>query len=179
MKVKDQASLPLGIVVERRDLDNRWKPHAWLPVAVIAGAGPMSPEGAWRELRRGEGWVQFHAGTLPLELFPKETEGYKLNLSQQPPCLYIVLRASDDADVAHEAVPFLVTVSPYEAQDYLDVGDDIVEPVAMPEMVFAFVQDFVERHHVDEQFHKRKRKKWAESAGAVGLRSSKPSGEEG
>ena len=29
---------------------------------------------------------------------------------------------------------------------------------AMPEVVVAFVQSYVERHHVEEKFHKRKRK---------------------
>jgi len=174
MRVKDQVTLPLGIVVERRDLDNRWKPHSWLPVAVIAGAPPMDPAGPWRELRAGEGWAQFHAGTLPLDLFPKETEGYGVNLSQRPPCLFVVLRASEDPAVDHDVVPFLVTVSPFEAQDYLDSGEDIVEPVSMPPAVAAFVQEFVNEHHVETSFKKRKRKKWAQSETAIGLRSSTP-----
>ena len=54
--------------------------------------------------------------------------------------------------------PFLVTASPYEAQQYQVGGDEIVEPVAMPEAVIAWVRDFVDRHHVDEPFVKRKRK---------------------
>ena len=43
------------------------------------------------------------------------------------------MRQNDDGDVDHDVVPFLVTACPYEAQDYLDSGEDIVEPVAMPE----------------------------------------------
>jgi hypothetical protein len=65
-------SMPLGVVVERRELDNRWQRFAWKPVAVIPGAAPVTE---WRELMRGEGFVRWHAATLPLELHRKETEG--------------------------------------------------------------------------------------------------------
>ena len=51
-----------------------------------------------------------------------------------------------------------MTVCPYEAQDYLDSGEEIVEAVAMPEGVVAFVQAYIDEHHVDEPFYKRKRK---------------------
>ena len=51
----------------------------------------------------------------------------------------------------------LVTASPYEAQDYADSGEEIVEKVPMPPGLVAWVRDFVERHHVEEEFVKRKR----------------------
>ncbi len=158
-KLQDQVVLPLGVVLERRALDNPWRDHSWLPVAVIPGAAPMDPGGDWSPLRSGEGWAQYHAGTLPLSLFPGETEGYKTNLSQEPPRLFVVLRDQEGTGSQHDYAPFLVTACPYEAQDYLDSGDDIVEPVAMPAAVVAFVQGFIDRHHVDEPFHKRKRKR--------------------
>jgi len=53
--------------------------------------------------------------------------------------------------------PVTVTASPYLAEDLLD-GDDIVEALAMPEGLIAWVQAFIDRHHVDEPFVKRKRK---------------------
>ena len=168
-----EASLPLGVVVERRELENRWVRHSWRPVSVIPGAGPMDPKGEWTVLQSGEGWVRFHAGTLTLGLFPRETEGYRVNLSQQPPRLWLVLRTLDDGDSPHDVEPFLVTACPYEAQDYQDSGDDIVEPVVMPEAVAAFVQAYVDRHHVDEPFEKRKRKRWSEKGEGVGLRFSR------
>ena len=171
MAVKNQTSLPLGIVVERRAVDNPWIDHSWHSVAVIAGAPARSPLDGWTALGEDEGRARFHAGTLPLELFPKETEGYKVNLSQDPPRLYVVLRAEEEGLSDHEVLPFLVTACPYEAQDYLDSGDEQVDVVAMPEAVAAFVQSFVERHHVEEKFHKRKR--WAEQRGGIGLRSSR------
>jgi hypothetical protein len=174
---KRQESLALGIVLERRAIDNPWIDHRWSPVAVIPGAAPRSPTGDWAVLREGEGFAQFHAGTLPLQLFPGETEGYKLNLAQKPPRLFVVLRDEEDGDIPHDLVPFLVTACPYEAQDYLDSGEEVVEAVVMPEGVVAFVQDFVERHHVDQPFHKRKRKR-AES-GDEAFAQSGPAGRKG
>ena len=89
--------MPLGVVIERRDIDNPWQDHAWRAVAVIPGA----PEAeSWRVLNRGEDWVQYHAATLPLELHRKETEAYKVNLAEQTPVIYVVLRGGEEADDA-------------------------------------------------------------------------------
>lgn len=150
-------SMPVGIVVERRDLQNRWQKVAWKPVGVLPGAGPID---RWKLLMRGEGWTQYHMATLPLELHRKETLAYKTNLNDSPPRLFVVLRTNDDPAVEEDVTPFLVTASAFQAQDYLDAGDDIVEGVTMPDAVVAWVQAFCDHHHVDEPFKKRKRKNY-------------------
>lgn len=150
-------SMPVGIVVERRDLDNRWQKVAWKPIGVLPGAGPID---ASKILLRGDGWVHYHMATLPLELHRKETLAYKTNLNDNPPRLFIVLRTDDDPEAEEEVTPFLVTASPFQAQDYLDAGDDIVEGVAMPDAVIAWIRAFCDHHHVDEPFKKRKRKRY-------------------
>lgn len=152
--MKRVESVPMGVVLERRDSNNRWIDHEWLPVAVVPGAPPLDPAGAWRRLADGEGWVQYHAGTLRLDLFRTDTEAYKTGLSNDPPQVYVVLREAESGE--HEVVPFAVTASPYEAQDYLDSGEEIVEGVPMPDAVIAWVAAFVEAHHVDEPFRKRR-----------------------
>ena len=68
------------------------------------------------------------------------------------------MRESADAD-AEPLDVILVAASPYEAQDYTDSGEEIVEKVAMPEGLLAWVQDFVATFHEDEVFIKRKRDK--------------------
>ncbi len=147
-------NLPIGVIAERRALDNPWIDHKWMPVAVFTGAAPIED---WTKTAEGDGWQQFHIGTLPVELFRKETEAYKVNLSNKRPAVYVVLReAEEPEDPDIRAVH--VTVSPYEAQDYLDTGEDIVEAVPMPEDILAWVQGFINQHHVDEPFKKRKRK---------------------
>ena len=149
-------SMALGVVVERRQIDNPWQDYQWSSVAVIPGAPPVEE---WRQMQEGEGWVHYHVATLPLELFRRETEGYKQNLSNEIPVIYVVLRQGEEAEES-EIEASLVTVCPFEAQDYLDSGDDLVDRVAMPESVMAWVATFVEKHHVHEPFHKRKRKNW-------------------
>ncbi|MGF1610508.1 MAG: DUF3305 domain-containing protein [Kiloniellales bacterium] len=171
MPLTQHTILQLGVVVERRALKSRWQRYAWRPVAVFPGAPPRDRKGAWVELTSGEGWTQFHAATLPLELFRKETEAYRVAMAQHPPSLYVVLRPNEDPQVAHEVVPLLVTASPDEAQGFLEAGVDIVEPVAMPEVVAAFVQAFIDSHHVEEPFVKRQRRPKRAPA-APGLRSS-------
>jgi hypothetical protein len=150
-----QISMPVGVVVERRELRNRWQKVAWKPVGVLPGAAGVD---GWKELLRGEGWVHYHMATLKLELHRKETEAYLTNLNDTPPRLYVVLRHLEDPASDQEVRPFLITASPYEAQDYLDAGDQIVEGVTMPDGVIAWVKAFCDHHHVDEPFKKRKRK---------------------
>ncbi len=148
--------LSVGVVVERRAIDHPWADHRWLPVAVIPGAPAVE---AWREIGRGEDWVQYHAATLPIALHRKDTEAYLVNLSDTTPSVYVVLRANDENDGGPDLKVVDATVSPYEAQDYLDSGEDTVERVAMPETLMAWLQVFIDAHHVDEPFRKRKRQK--------------------
>lgn len=169
-----RESLPLGIVVERRRLDNPWIDHDWRPVGVVAGLEPFDPEGEWRVLVEEEDATRYLAGTLPLELFPGETEAYRVSLSQHPPRVFVVLRPCEDTGGPHEVLPHLVTASPDEAQEYLDAGEDIVEAVAMPAEVIAAVRDFVERHHVETPFVKRKRKGKTDGSLAAGAQSAGP-----
>ena len=100
----------------------------------------------------------FHAATLPLTLHRAETEAYRVAISNSPPSAYVVLTANDDPDDERDFRVSVVTASPFEAQDFLDSGEEIVEPVAMPEGLVAWVRDFIDAHHVDEPFRKRKRR---------------------
>jgi hypothetical protein len=156
-------SMPLGVVVERRALNNPWQSHEWRPVSVISGAGPVAE---WKLLAEGPGWARYHAATLTLELHRKETDAYRTNLSSATPSIFVRLMADESGESAHEVVPRLVTASPFEAQDYLDSGADIVEGVAMPPDVIAWVQAFIDKHHVDEPFKKRQRQPHSPAAHA-------------
>lgn len=146
--------LPVGIVAEKRRIDHPWQEFKWIPVAVVPGAGKHSD---WVKTGEGEGYEQFLIGTLTVEIFRKETEAYKVNLSSKRPSVYVVLRMAEEIEDPEIRAVF-ATVSPYEAQDYLDTGDDIVEQVPMPDGMAAWLQNFIDQHHVDEPFKKRKRK---------------------
>jgi hypothetical protein len=160
-----QETMAIGVVVERRASAHQWVDYTWHAVSVIPQAPARDPKGDWHVLVAGERAQQYHAGTLELSLFRKETEGYKLNLTQHPPRIWIVLRQDEDPASPHEVTPFHVTADPFEAQIYLDNGEDLVDPVEMPEVVAAWVKDYVDRNHVEQPFHKRKRKPHPEKPG--------------
>ena len=162
-----EVSMPLGIVVERRLVDHPWADYSWRPVAVVPGVAEVS---GWQEVMRGESWTRFLCASLPLKLHRKETEAYRVNLSAERPAVYVVLAPVEEADDPAEISASLATVSPYEAQDYLDSGEVIVEPVSMPEEVAAWVSEFVEEHHKDEPFKKRKRRDHDEEEEMFGKR---------
>ncbi len=156
--------LPVGIVAEKRRIDHPWQEFKWIPVAVVPGAGKHS---GWVKTGEGEGYEQFLIGTLTVEIFRKETEAYKVNLSSKRPSVYVVLRMAEEIEDPEIRAVF-ATVSPYEAQDYLDTGDDIVEQVPMPDGMAAWLQNFIDQHHVDEPFKKRKRKDFKQEAPKFG-----------
>jgi hypothetical protein len=94
---------------------------------------------------------------VPLTLHRAETEAYRVALSNTPPVVFVVLRQAEVPTGPEPLVVHTVTASPYEAQDYLDTGEEIVEPVPMPPALVAWVSDFVARHHVETPFVKRRR----------------------
>lgn len=144
--------MPLGVVVRRVPGVTRWARHVWKAVAVLPGAA----EANWKELRREGETVEFHAATMPLELYRTDTEAYRHGLAAKSPAIYVVMRESDGDDPL-EVV--LATASPYEAQDYCDTGEEQVEKVPMTEGLVAWIRDFIELHHEDEVFVKRRRNK--------------------
>ena len=148
------VSQPIGVIVERQEIDNPWQKWRWRPVSVLTGDPPAE---AGTMLDSGSGTTRFFGGTLTLELHRKETEAYRRNLSNSPPSLYVALRADSEAPGEMDFRPVTVTASPYLAEDLLE-GDDIVEALPMPDALVAWTQAFIDRHHVDEPFVKRKRK---------------------
>lgn len=147
-----EVRLPLGVVVERRRSSHPWADVIWKPVSVYLEGATRRPP--WTVLVEGDGVTRYHAGTVDLVLHRKETEALRLNLMLEHPEIYVVLQQDSGA---FPWVPHLVTASSYESQDWEDPGDQIVEKVAMPEAVAAFISAFVEVHHVEVPFRKRKR----------------------
>ncbi|WP_068114578.1 DUF3305 domain-containing protein [Tropicimonas marinistellae] len=144
--------MPLGVVVRRSPGVTRWASWNWTATSVLPGAASAS----WRELRRDGDTVEFHAATVPLELHGAETEAYLHGLTAAVPSIYVVLRETS-GEWPIEVL--LATASPYEAQDYTDSGEEIVEKVPMTRGLTAWVREFVDMFHEDEVFVKRKRDK--------------------
>ena len=153
MRIDKQIRLPLGVVVRKTPGVTRWAAWCWRAVAVLPGAGPAD----WRELRREGEAVEYHAATVTLDLHHTQTAAYLDSLRTEVPAIYVVMRPvpATAGEMPYEVT--LVTASPFEAQDYCDTGEEIVERVPMPEGLIALIRDFVAAHHVDEAFRKRRR----------------------
>jgi len=150
--MQKKISMPLGVVIRRAPGVTRWAKHAWRVVAVLPGAGNAT----WKELRREGDVVEYHATTLPLELYRTETEACLVALSDAIPAIYVIMRQGQGN---HPLDVIMVTASPYEAQDYADSGEELIEKVPMPAGLIGWIREFVEAHHEDEVFIKRRRDK--------------------
>lgn len=149
------VSMPLGVVLLRRPGVTRWAKWSWKASAVLPGAGPAD----WQILREEGDNTEFHAATMPLELHRADVEAYRVSLTMDPPSVFVVLREDDDPGARYPYKVHAVTASAYEAQDYLDSGEELVEPVPMPAGLIAWVREFTDTHFVEEPFIKRKRDK--------------------
>ena len=149
-----QVSTSVGVVVERRESENRWIDEIWMPVGVI----PAYPAGEpWRLMREAGGVKTYLARVVSLSLHRAEVESYKLNLSEPVPKVFIVMTRDEDGALPYRVE--LATCAAYEAEGYLTSGDVIVEPVPMPPELAVWVQDFIDSHDTPDEFIKRKRDK--------------------
>jgi hypothetical protein len=149
-----ELTMPVGVVIRKAPGVTRWAAWTWRAVAVLPGA----PDACWQVLRREGDAVEYHAATVPLQLHHTQTEAYLQGLSTRAPAVYVVMRDAGAANRTGSPLDIvLATASPFEAQDYADTGEEIVEKVPMPGGLIAWVRDFVEAHHAHEDFKKRRR----------------------
>ncbi len=149
------ARLTIGVVVVRERIDHPWQKFQWRPIEVHANPPPGLN---WRELRRTSDSVHYHAGTSEMVLHGNEVPGYLDNLANGAPVVYVILREADDDDPPIEL--HLVTPSPSEVQAYGEDGSEIIASVPMQPEIFDFVAGFVAENYKEEEFVKRKRKRF-------------------
>ncbi|WP_298838621.1 DUF3305 domain-containing protein [uncultured Roseobacter sp.] len=147
--------MPVGVVMRRSPGITRWARWVWKAGGLLPGA----PQADWKLLREDGDVSDFHAATRDVWLYVSDTEAYAHELGTHDPSLYVILRASEDSQSSAPLDVIQVTASPYEAQDYADSGEEIVEKVPMPAIILKWVADFVKAHHSEEPFVKRRRDK--------------------
>lgn len=149
--VPPDARIEVGIVVERVRAESQWTDYLWRPVAALAGQ-PNTPP--WTAIREDGDRTTFYAGPAQIDLYRSETTNYRDNLATGTPQIWVVLRETG-AEPPYSV--FLVTADPAEGEAMTEAGDDIVEPVPMPDPVRDAVEAFVAEHHVERTFFKRRR----------------------
>jgi Protein of unknown function (DUF3305) len=145
--------MPVGVIVERRKARNPWDDYVWRAVAVVPGA-PQTE--TWSIVREEPDATQYFAGSFELELHPRETGLYRENLQAATPSAYVVMQ-QDPSAAPHGLAVRAVTLSPGDAEAYMDAVST-VEPVPMPEVLVAWLEDYIAAFHVEQEFRKRKRK---------------------
>jgi hypothetical protein len=91
------------------------------------------------------------------ELFSDDAEGYYLNVTTDAPCWFVLWRMEEEPGITDECIakPEMVSLSYHDAGRWLD-AQETVEQVPLPPEVVAWLQAFVDQHHVIET-KKRKR----------------------
>ena len=142
-------SLPVAVLVESRPGVTVWQERVWKPLAVLEEAPPVPP---MTKLREEEGREVWFAGTAPVTLHRTDTPNYRENLHAAAPRIWVLLRPlGDSVELA------AVTVDPGEAEIFTEGPHDILEALPLPPGIAVLLASFVEQHHVERQFHKRKR----------------------
>lgn len=145
------ASIPVGVLVERRKAISPWADWVWRPSAVLPGHPDTVP---WTRVSGDEACAIYYAGAAEVALHAAETANYVSNLTAETPMLWVILQPTE-AEPAYDVVT--VTADPSEGEGFTQAGPYLVEAVAMPEAVRDMIEGFVATHHVERPFYKRKR----------------------
>jgi hypothetical protein len=131
----------LAVVMQRRNARSRWAGVIWEPVSVHESG---EPRGAARLLVRQDDIEQWLHSGFELAIHRDEIEGYYMNVSSGSPRVFVLWRLDEDT-----AVPLHVTASYDEGGRWLDGGHS-VDSVAMPDAIFAWVGEYVEKNYRPE-----------------------------
>lgn len=145
-----EEKIEIGLVIERIDPQSEWASPHWRPALALPGAPDTPP---WTVIAEGADRRRYYAGAFVLHLYSTETANYAANLAAGPK-LWVVLRPAGAEPPVEVAA---VTADPAEGEAFTEPGHDIVETISMPAPVAAALADFVERHHVERPFLKRRR----------------------
>lgn len=140
----------VGIVAVKRKLTNPWVDFEWLPEAVLPGLPAVEPRTCIGAEGTAERW---YLGPAELTFHSGETAHYRDNLASGRPSVWVALREGADGTWSVAGA----TVDPYEGEAFVDTVTDKVEALPMPLEVAVDLQAFVDAHHVDQPFFKRKR----------------------
>ncbi|CUX80107.1 MAG: Protein of unknown function (DUF3305) [Roseibaca calidilacus] len=142
--------LRVSVLAQRRPPVTRWGNAELRASAVL----PQEPAVAPNTLLTSDGGLEtWYLGGRDMVLYSGDTSHHKDNLLSGRPSVWVVIRGNDPSSA--EVVD--VTADPYEGEGYASDLDLTVEAVPMPVSMRKLVKDFVETHHVEIPFKKRKR----------------------
>ncbi len=147
--VPAEERFTIGVVLDKRKLDNPWVDYVWLPSAILPGVPAAAPGTV---LSQSDNVTRVYAGPYEMALHSGETANYRGNLETGAPKIWVSLR---EVAQGHQIVG--VTADPAEGESYTEAGNDIVEAVPMPPELAQRAAEFIAEHHVERVFFKRTR----------------------
>lgn len=146
-----ETSREVGVVLRRRVIDNPWIDHMWSPVTVLEDVPATAP---WTVLSQEADATLYYAGCATIDLFSTDTANYRDNLADGAPQIWVALRLQDGGP---ELELTKVTADPTEGEAMFESGTDVIGTVPMPPDIASWIAAFVDKFHVEQVFHKRKR----------------------
>ena len=138
---------------------SRWQSHRWVLENVVLEGEASTPavEKSATLLIKNDSIERWKHAGYSTELFTDDAEGYYLNVTTDAPCWFVLWRMEEEASITDEPIakPEMVSLSYHDAGRWLD-AQETVEQVPLPPEVVAWLQAFVDEHHVIEA-KKRKR----------------------
>jgi hypothetical protein len=157
-------AMQIGVVLGKRKASSPWLDVVWEAHAVLPEPAAAEPGAS---LGQDGSSALFYGGPATLEAHTIETPFYRDNIATGEPKIWVILRPQP-GDVLPEIIQ--VTCDPTEGEGYTETGWDTVNIVPMPEAIQAALMAFVDAHHVDQPFIKRKRDRQDPEALAAGRR---------
>lgn len=146
-----EESIAVGVIVEKRKAASAWIDHTWSPVAVLPGLPEAASMTLIETLPDGE---RYYLGAARVTLASVDTANYRDNMMSGAPKLWVAMR-EDHPEAG--LVLVAVTADPAEGEAHTETGTNIVDTVPMVPEIAHFVAQFVDTHHVEREFFKRKR----------------------
>lgn len=146
-----ELEIVVGLVVERLTLSGPWSDHTWMPAQILEGT-PDAP--AWTVLSTAPDRVRYYAGAFAVTLYSSDTAFYRDNLASARPCLWVAMRPTGPLPPVEIVA---VTVDPTAGEGLTETGTNTVDVVDMPPGLAGEIAAFIEAHHVERVFEKRKR----------------------
>jgi hypothetical protein len=161
-----RPTLNVSVIMRREPIVgamSRWQSHRWvLEDVVLEGEASIDVvEKTALLISKNDSIERWKHAGYSVELYADDAEGYYLNVTTDAPCWFVLWRmeeiAEDGASItdAPIAKPEMVSLSYHDAGRWLD-AQETVEQVPLPPEVVAWLQAFVDEHHVIET-KKRKR----------------------
>ncbi len=146
-----ESSREVGVLLRRRAIDNPWIDHMWSPLMVTDEVPATVP---WTKISQEGDATLYYAGSAFIDLFSTDTANYRDNLADGSPLIWVALRRPDGGT---ELELTKVTADPSEGEAIFESGVDVIGTVPMPPNIASWIAAFVDEHHVEQVFHKRKR----------------------